>query len=170
MYEKAVITRPHGIHGEVIVKTSDNQPLDVNQVYYQKNQRGDFTPIRVERQIISQKGDELLFFVLFTGITNRQLAENLKGETIFTPVEPDINTIEEDQDPIYDTIGFKVVDSEGIFWGTVDDVTETAAHTILVITKNDSEYMLPAVEEHIIEINFETEEIVAVNPQEFASL
>ena len=87
------------------------------------------------------------------GIYDRTEAEKLKGQSIFIDQE-DLRVLPEDTYYIFDLIGMTVVEQEGRILGTLSDVIQNSAQDIYEIEReNKSKFLIPAVEEFILNID-----------------
>ena len=144
--EAGQIVNTHGIQGEVkIVPWCDSPEFlcDFNTLYI------DEKPVKVRSARI-HKGNVLAFL---EGVDDVNAAMRLKGKTVFidrTGVE-----LPDGRHFIADLIGLEVRDAgSGTVWGTVTDVLTPPAHEVYVV-KGEREYLIPAVDEFLIETNVE---------------
>ena len=144
--EAGQIVNTHGILGEVkIVPWCDSPEFlcDFNTLYI------DEKPVKVRSARI-HKGNVLAFL---EGVDDVNAAMRLKGKTVFidrTGVE-----LPDGRHFIADLIGLEVRDAgSGTVLGTVTDVLTPPAHEVYVV-KGEREYLIPAVDEFLIETNVE---------------
>ena len=144
--EAGQIVNTHGIQGEVkIVPWCDSPEFlcDFNTLYI------DEKPVKVRSARI-HKGNVLAFL---EGVDDVNAAMRLKGKTVFidrTGVE-----LPDGRHFIADLIGLEVRDAgSGTVLGTVTDVLTPPAHEVYVV-KGEREYLIPAVDEFLIETNVE---------------
>ena len=144
--EAGQIVNTHGIQGEVkIVPWCDSPEFlcDFNTLYI------DEKPVKVRSARI-HKGNVLAFL---EGVDDVNAAMRLKGKTVFidrTGVE-----LPDGRHFLADLIGLEVRDAgSGTVLGTVTDVLTPPAHEVYVV-KGEREYLIPAVDEFLIETNVE---------------
>ena len=144
--EAGQIVNTHGIQGEVkIVPWCDSPEFlcDFNTLYI------DEKPVKVRSARI-HKGNVLAFL---EGVDDVNAAMRLKGKTVFidrTGVE-----LPDGRHFIADLIGLEVRDAgSGTVLGTVTDALTPPAHEVYVV-KGEREYLIPAVDEFLIETNVE---------------
>ena len=144
--EAGQIVNTHGIQGEVkIVPWCDSPEFlcDFNTLYI------DEKPVKVRSARI-HKGNVLAFL---EGVDDVNAAMRLKGKTVFidrTGVE-----LPDGRHFIAALIGLEVRDAgSGTVLGTVTDVLTPPAHEVYVV-KGEREYLIPAVDEFLIETNVE---------------
>lgn len=92
-------------------------------------------------------GNDLVCF--FDGVTDQSRAQELVDQAIFLPVDA-----RKYDSPLSDPqlIGFEVIDEAGESKGVIDGIISTRAHYILVIRAGEREWMLPAVDEFVVEL------------------
>jgi 16S rRNA processing protein RimM len=122
-----VVTAAHGIKGEVKVKTFTQSPDGL----------GAYGPVTVEdgrhfeiTALRSSKPDEAV--VRFTGITDRNAAEGLKGQRLYVP-RAALPPTQADEFYQADLIGLRVEDRSGHLLGTVRGVHNFGAGEIIEI-------------------------------------
>ncbi len=171
MYKIATITKAHGTRGEVVVTPKFDFGIEEDQIYYLKNNRGDYYPVRFEQFRTIRKGDNVSFFVLLTGINDRNAAEQLKGSDLFCETNPQ-EFFQDDEPDVFETTGFEVTDSNGKSIGNVTEILENPAHPILVISRlsDNHSFMVPFVDAYIDDVDFENEIIFVSDIQEFMTL
>lgn len=97
-----------------------------------------------------------LVILKLPGIDDRTEAEKHKGENIYIDKE-DIRELPEDTYYIFDLIGLKVVDENGSLVGTLCDVIKNSAQDLYEVEKeNKSKFLIPAVEEFILNIDMKS--------------
>lgn len=171
MFKIGIITKAHGTKGEVVLTTETGLEPPEDQVLYLKR-LGEFEPVRIQNLRIIEKGDTVSFFVLFKGIADRTAAEQLKHLELYSESEPDFWFEYEDEPSIFDCEGYKVQDDNGKLFGYVREIMENPAHPIIVVHDDDlaRQFMIPAVEAFITEINHDEETITGINLEELTEL
>ena len=144
--EAGQIVNTHGIRGEVKIVPWCDSPeflLQFDTLYL------DGRPVNVLEARV-HKGNVL---ARLEGVEDVNAAMALKGRTVFidrTGVE-----LPEGRHFIADLIGLNVVDADsGEVLGVVADVLTPPAHEVYVV-KGEHEYLIPAVDEFVIETNVE---------------
>lgn len=90
----------------------------------------------------------------FRGIDNRNQTEELSDKALF--IEPSLLLYSEPlQDP--GLIGFTVQDEEGKELGRLAGMFDAVAHFIWRIEEDDREWLLPAIEEFVLEVDEENQ-------------
>ena len=97
-----------------------------------------------------------LVILKLKGIDDRTGAEKHKGENIYIGKE-DLRDLPEGTYHIFDLIGLQVMDEEGNTLGTLSDVIQNSAQDIYEIEReNKGKFLVPAVEEFILDIDLKT--------------
>lgn len=141
------ILRPHGIRGEVRMEVLTAYPerLSLHQVLYVGP---DYAPCPVE-QIRFHQGAALL---KFANCNDRTTAETLRGSLVYIPLEEAV-PLEEGEYYLFQVIGVEVFSDGGESLGQVVDVLESPAHDIYVVRGPRGEFLVPAVEEFVRELD-----------------
>ncbi len=96
------------------------------------------------------------------GVEDRNGAEALKDKDLYIPEEM-LRVLPEDTYYIKDLIGIKVTDANGEYIGILCDVLKNNAQDLYEIElENKKKFLLPAVEEFVLNINME-EKTMKVN-------
>ncbi|MBR0596796.1 ribosome maturation factor RimM [Sinanaerobacter chloroacetimidivorans] len=96
-----------------------------------------------------------LVILKLEGINDRNEAEKQKGKSVYIRKE-DIRVLPEDTYHIFDLIGLKVIDENDRAIGTLSDVIQNSAQDLYEVeTENKKKFLIPAVEEFILEINID---------------
>jgi 16S rRNA processing protein RimM len=144
--EAGKIINTHGIRGEVKIQPWCDGPeflLDFDELYV------DGKPMKVQSARI-HKGNVL---VLFAGITSIDQGEALKNKLVYVDRE-DVE-LPEGRHFVADLIGLSVRNAEtGAEIGKLTDVLDYPTQDIFVV-KGEHEYMIPAVDAFMREINLE---------------
>lgn len=94
-----------------------------------------------------------------SGVDSIEAAEKLRNRVILIKRE-DAN-LPEGRYFISELIGCAVFDADsGESLGTLTDVSETGANDVWHITRNEKEYLVPAIDEVIVSVDIEQEKIV----------
>lgn len=161
------ILRPHGIKGELRVRIMTDYPerliaKEVKTIYLGtgvSDKRAKAFTVKSARL----HKDYLL--ITLKEINSRNDADTLRG--LYAMVDFD-NAVPlyEDEYYVHEIIGLKVVTTEGIELGTLHSVVETGANDVYVVRGGEQgELLLPAHDETIVEINFDTETITMNLPE-----
>ena len=114
-----------------------------------------------QKRILSVKklsnlvGDKVV--IEFEEITNKTEGNLLAGS--FIKINRDILGMSEDEYLLEDLLGMTVITSENENIGKVIDVFDTAAHDIIVVEDENTETLIPNIENFVKDIDFEKKEI-----------
>jgi len=89
------------------------------------------------------------------GIDDRSQAEKYKGKNIYID-KKDLRVLPEDTYYIFDLIGLSVVEEDGRLLGTVSNVIQNSAQDLFEVeSENHSKFLIPSVDEFILNIDME---------------
>ena len=160
-----VITRSHGVHGEVKVFPTTDSPErfeEVSRVYI-RSPRGD-----IEAEVEGVKYFNNLAIVKFSCFSNPEEIQGYAGADVMIS-RADAQPLEEGEYYIGDLIGCRVVadeDSEscpGTELGILKDVLQTGANDVYVVkTRSGGEILLPVIPRCIKNVDI-VNNIITVN-------
>lgn len=146
MIRFGVLTRPHGVRGEVRLQPDDPavEFPDIEEV--RLSRRGQTRVLRVA----SLRAVDDAYLISFEGITDRDVVrDSLSGGDILVPLES-VASAKDDEAFVYELEGAKVLDADGVTYGVVAGVLAGAAQDLLSIKAPDgNELLLPMVPETI---------------------
>ena len=163
----ARIGAPHGVRGEVRVKSFTDDPLSLGEYGPLSDKSGNQFTITSARQAKN------VIVVRFKEVTTREAAEVLNNCELF--VERDALPQIEDEDEFYlsDLIGMNVQNSDGEIIGKVRDVPNFGAEDLIEITPinpegraNGQTYFLPFTKKVVPEIDIAANVITVAPPEE----
>lgn len=158
--EIAVITRPHGVDGEVLVsvKNIDYEDFkDFDFVFFQLQER--LVPFFIEKVTIKSNS----LFVKFEDISTIEKAELYCGTKIYMNFESEVDA--EDVDSEF--VGYSVIDErEQQKIGVVQEVVEYSMNILLDVLRSDNtSVLIPFANELVKEINDEEKKIIMEIPE-----
>ena len=160
MFRVGVVSSVHGIKGAVKVypTTDDSQRFEkLKRVFFSRDEEGE--RILGELFITSVQYQKDMLILKFRSVDSAEIAEKLKGGSIWIPDEEAI-PLEEDEFYIRDFLSAEVYTEDG-FYGTVTDILETGANFVLEIEKQDRETILiPVIHDCILEMDQKKHRIV----------
>lgn len=145
-----VITKPHGVQGELRIKSYTDEPKRftwLEQVYIGAN---DPQPMEVEQARVHQ--DKVL--LKLTAVTNRNDAEALRGQWLMVP-EDQALPLEDGEYFLFQLKGLTVVTTDGETLGTLTEIIETGANNVFVVKGEKGELLLPDIDDVVQEIDFD---------------
>lgn len=144
------IINKRGICGELKVDCYCDSPESIKRAEYL------FSDKKGEKahRVISIKNYKGFLYIKLDDIKSAEEADAVRGSILYVKRE-DVD-VDEGKNFIADLIGLEVIDFDsGIVYGKIKDVINYGASDIYVITDGKNEYMLPAVEGIVKEINLE---------------
>jgi len=150
LLQVGVITQTHGVHGEVKVFPTTDDPerfLDLEYVFLDTGRE------KKKLTIQSVKFFKQFVILKFKGINNINDIEKYKRCPLLVDRENAVE-LEEDEYFIADMIGMNVFTEDGEIFGTLKDVIETGANDVYIInSKKHGEVLIPAIKECILDVN-----------------
>ena len=147
-----VITSPHGVHGEVNVFPTTDDPkrfLDLKKIYLDTKKE------LIECEIKSVKFFKNMVILSFTGMDDRNAIEKFRQCDLLIDRE-DAMELGEDEYFICDLIGLDIIDEDDKKIGVLKDVMTSAANDVYVVEKTDGEELLiPAIRDCILDTSLE---------------
>ena len=152
--ELGIITKPFGIKGEMVIKPFANNPIHLidahrvwidEKIYYLSNYRNGQNKIIIK----------------FKDIDNKEDVIPLKGKKVSIQSNS-LKKLEENNYYHYQIIGCAVIDKKAGNIGTVREIIETGSNDVYVVSKNKSEYLIPASKKIILKIDL-TKKIIFVD-------
>lgn len=144
------IINKRGIKGELKVDAYTNSLDDfssIDEVFLAPDGNN---PLRIE----SCKPYNGFIYLKLSGVDTPEMADRLRNRILY--VDRDCYDLNDDEIFIADIIGLTVFDAKnGKVYGKVVDVVNYGSHDTYVIKSDKSEYMLPAVDEFIDNIDIE---------------
>ncbi len=164
------VDRSHGLHGEFKILFDFDAPeiLDELTVLYLRNERGDYFPVRISKTRVQEKGKTISFFVQFEHIADRTSAEELKGKAVFIETDKAKAILSSQEEHSF--LHYDVYNSEGLHVGTVMDVMENPAQTILNVSSEKGSLLIPFVNHFVIETDEAVKSITCRNLDELEGL
>ncbi|MCR5432501.1 MAG: ribosome maturation factor RimM [Lachnospiraceae bacterium] len=152
-----VITSPHGIHGEVKIFPTTDDPQRFKLL---KKVIVDTKKSQTEMEISNIKFFKNMVIATLNKIPDRTEAEKYRSADILIDRE-DALPLGEDEYYICDIIGFGVTTDEGAKLGILNDVLTTYANDVYVVKKQDGkEILIPSTKECILSIDMNSKNIV----------
>ena len=147
--EAGKIVNTHGINGEVKIEVWLDSPA------FFKTFKRLFLNGQ-EKKILSAREHKQFIIARLEGVDDVNAAMALKGKTVEV-LRADAH-MKDGEFFVQDILGFTVVDEDGRTVGRLVDAFETPA-SMLYVVKGESEHLIPAVREFILNIDAEKEQI-----------
>ena len=144
-----VVTTTHGVHGEVKVYPTTDDP-----VRFKKLKKVIlFTKDYSDRKVESVKFFKQFVILKLEGINTMDDALLIKNGQLLVE-RADAVECEEDEYFIADLIGLSVFDEDDKLLGTVSDVFQTGANDVYEIRREDeSTFLIPAIKECVLSVD-----------------
>ncbi len=151
-----ILTRPHGIKGEMCVDWYAEMPLRPNAYsFYLQSAQEAPRPVR----ILSARQHKERPLVLLEGVPSRTEAELLRGLKILVRKQ-EMPDLDEGEAYLHDLLGCRILLEDGTYLGILEYVEFPAGQEIWTIrTPDDREILFPAVEEFIHSFDEDTAEV-----------
>lgn len=151
------IGRPRGLDGWVRFEPENPYAatlISENRIVYINDHRSGYRPLRIEDVYTEEKRNTVSFFVKFDMITNRTKAEEVKDKAIFS----DQFDPEQDNDPsVVDYTGYDIIaDDSNESIGSVLDMMDNPAHSILEAKIGKRSLLIPFVDEFVSEVDHDS--------------
>lgn len=147
-----VITTTHGVRGEVkVYPTTDAAERFLELDYVLLDTRKELKELHIQ----NVKFFKNLAILKFREIDNINDIEKYKGCSLWVRRE-DGQELSEDEYYVADLLGMKVVLEDGTPFGTLENVMETGANDVYVVTREQGdEVLLPAIKDCILDVDIE---------------
>lgn len=148
--EAGKIINKRGLGGELKVESYCDYPdvfCDFDKIYLDEDGKD-------ERKVLSAKLYKEWVYLKIEGVTTAEAADSLRNKIIYV----NRNDIEIDEDSVFidDILGLDVIDADnGTVYGTLDEVFNRGASDIYRVVNGNKEYLIPAVDEIVVEIDVE---------------
>ena len=150
LLQVGVITQTHGVHGEVKVFPTTDDPERFLNLKYEFLDTG---REKMKLTIQSVKFFKQFVILKFKGINSINDIEKYKRCPLLVDRENAVE-LEEDEYFIADMIGMNVLTEDGEILGTLKDVIETGANDVYIVnSKEHGEVLIPAIKECILDVN-----------------
>ena len=153
------IVAPHGVRGDIRILPQTEHPeqfLDLDYLLLDDGRTLHLTNARFHKRMALVKCRE---------VNNMNEAELLRGKKVFIRTE-DLPELEEGEFYVADLLGCKVIDTAGAKIGELKDVISTGSNDVYVVTTaGGKELLVPALKQHVKEINPEERRIVVELPE-----
>lgn len=153
------IVAPHGVRGDIRILPQTEHPeqfLDLDYLLLDDGRTLHLTNARFHKRMALVKCRE---------VNNMNEAELLRGKKVFVRTE-DLPELEEGEFYVADLLGCKVIDIAGAEIGELKDVISTGSNDVYVVaTAGAKELLVPALKQHVKEINPEERCIIVELPE-----
>lgn len=148
-----VITTTHGVHGEVKVFPTTDDPMRFKKL---KQVILDTGKGQIELEVAGVRFFKNMVILKFKGIDNINDVEQYRQKSLYVTRENAV-PLGENEYFIADLIGLKVVSDEGEELGELSDVLQTGANDVYVVSKeNTPDLLIPAIRDCIKQVDIES--------------
>ena len=163
-FELGYITKTHGIKGEVSVYLDVDEPLEyanLEGVWIEVKKV--LTPFIIDRvNVLPNKKNTAL--VKFQGIDSIEQAQTLLKTTLYLPLT-ELPSLNDKQFYYHEIIGFEAVDERYGALGKIANVYDFTQNTLLAITHQDKEVLVPINDQTIVRVLREEEKLLLNIPE-----
>lgn len=152
------VTKPHGVRGCVRVLSFDPKSeslLETKKVFLKSPEAGELK----EFEILEASRHKQFFLVQLKGITNMDEAGALKGWIVCVP-DDEPSSLGEGEYYYDELIDMQAYLSSDEFLGKIAGFIETPAHDVMVIKNGDREFMLPMIDDVVVEVDKKNKKVV----------
>jgi len=153
------IGRAHGILGEATIEVRTDEP-DLRFAIGAKvntDKHGDLT-------IVSGRVHNGILLLGFAGITTRNQIEVLRNEMMYSDVDINETTGDDDEYHVLQLIGCIAYLETGDKFGEVSDVINLPGQDLLAIQTEDGESLIPFVHQLVPEVDVKNKRMVVIPP------
>ena len=153
------IGRAHGILGEATIEVRTDDP-DIRfaiGAIVNTDKHGDLT-------IVSGRVHNGILLLGFKGITTRNQVEELRNEMLYSDVDINESTGDDDEYHVLQLIGCMTFLESGQEYGEVSDVINLPGQDLLAIKTQDGESLIPFVHQLVPEVDVKNKRIVVIPP------
>lgn len=148
--EAGRIINKRGLNGELKVESYCDSPdvfCSLDRVYLDSDGK-------IEKRLLSAKLYKNWVYIKLEGVNTSDDADRLKNCILY--LHRDDIDIDDDSIFIDDILGLNVIDIDnGTVYGVLDEVFNRGASDIYRVVNKNKEYLIPAVDEIVIEIDVE---------------
>lgn len=162
MLTVGAIVTPHGLRGEVKVKTltSETSYFEVGKRLY-LSLKGEVIPL----QIRSRKSVKQFVVLGFKEFDRIEDVEGLRGAKLLIPIDESA-PLTEDEYFMHDLMDMEVVTESGDAIGRLTGIMETGANDVYIVRKEDGrEVLIPAIKDCVRMIDLD-ERVITIHPME----
>ncbi|MCB0395166.1 MAG: 16S rRNA processing protein RimM [Flavobacteriales bacterium] len=161
-YVLGYVKKCHGYQGEVLLKLDADHPEYIlNQEVVYIEQDGRLLPFFLRGVNLRNDHEAIL---AFEDLATSSEVEPLIGKAVFLPLETLPEKVGNDF-YFYEVIGFEVIDTHGISYGTVTEVMERPGQPVLQLDDKGTERLVPLNREWVANVNRELRSITMFIPE-----
>ena len=144
------LLKPHGIRGEMLLLFEREGCADKDTSYYFLEIDGIFVPFFVEEMRFTS---DTTARIKFEDVDDVDTASRYIDSGVYLPKER-VKITNDDTGTAWDLfVGYAIMDQTLGDIGVIDAVDDSTMNVLFVVKKNNREYLVPATEDFILEIN-----------------
>ena len=151
------VTKAHGLRGEIKVKPTGPDATNLRHVQRLWVGRNGYEGEWLLVEQTARFGSDVL--VKLKGVDSRDRAESMRGSVLKIPKQ-ECRALPPDSYYTFDLVGLNVETRDGRSIGTVRDVLNLPAQTVLVIETSGGEILIPAVKQFVKSIDMASHTIL----------
>lgn len=160
VYKIGIFNKPHGVKGELSFTFTDDVFDRVDCEYLVCLLDGIFVPFFIEEYRFRSDSTAL---VKLEGIDTSERARMFTNVEVYFPVE---HLEESDEMPSWNYfVGFKVKDDKLGDLGEIVEVDDSTVNTLFIVDRAGEEWLMPAREEFIVEMDSEKKQMSVRLPE-----
>lgn len=149
VYRIGLINKPHGVHGELLFSFDDDIFDRMEAEYIICMMDGILVPFFFESYRFRSDSTAL---IKLEGIDTEQQARRMTNVEVFFPKEH-VEELEDNELTWSYFVGFLIKDVNEGEIGKVIDVDDSTINTLFVVDHNDTEVLIPAQEDFIVDLD-----------------
>ena len=149
VYRIGLINKPHGVHGELLFTFDDDSFDRMEADYIICMMDGILVPFFFESYRFRSDSTAL---IKLEGIDTEQQARRMTNVEVFFPKEH-VEELEDNELTWSYFVGFLIKDVNEGEIGKVIDVDDSTINTLFVVDHNDTEVLIPAQEDFIVDLD-----------------
>ncbi|MCY4145345.1 MAG: ribosome maturation factor RimM [Chloroflexi bacterium] len=149
------ILRPHGVRGELRMRVLSHDPPALKNLEYIYLAGSESSQARARVAVQHVRFNKAYALLSLDGCNRREQADELRGKLVYCDIEQ-LPPLNEGEYFLFQLIGLRVV-ADGGEIGRIRDVLETGANDVYIVDSAQyGELLIPAHDETIDQIDFES--------------
>lgn len=160
-YFLGVITRKHGLKGNLVLKLDTDQPEFYNQlesIFVEIN--GLLVPFFIETKNWN-RGDS---FIMALKNVSENIIDQLVGKEVFLPLNT-LPPLSGKQFYYHEVVGFEIIEPNGNTCGKIKSVNDRASQHYFILMLFDKEVIIPVIKDWILDVDREQKSITIQLPE-----
>ena len=156
------ILKPHGIKGElkILFYNEESKSLQKDQKVFLESPQKNIIEYKIEKIFYSFRKNRIKFF----DINTIDEADDLRGYIVNID-RSDLPEINDSEYYLSDLVGYSLIDKSNKNYGKVIEVLALPANSVLNVSKDDKEYLIPLIDDVVLEVN-QNQKVIIIDPIE----